>query len=238
MALFTAYELTAPNGVIKAVRFGLSVPAGDEIDDISDVTLSSTDAGLIQISNAALNASTWSIAGKSFAAGQAVQFDLAAIDDGSGSPESHKVFADWTSLAGNRRKDYMPLIVSPYSIAIAEDLAEALVTQLLPLSADVAELIRQENPVVLDAAPSAAQSPSAFVLDSSGGAFTVLLEQTIGTWRFYDVDGSTATNSVTIGTSGQTFNGETGPLVLDAGIGMVEIINTAGSTAFSVLFFP
>ena len=88
-------------------------------------------------------------------------------------------------------------------------------------------------PLSLATTPGGALVPGIYVVDTTSGAFACTLQASQrGTWTFIDATGTTATNALTIGTSGETYNGVAGGVTFDSGVGRVVITNHAGSTAY------
>lgn len=192
----------------------LRVDSGDTVV-VGNVTATSSHSDTT-VSSMAINSAAVTIEGAEYPAGTVVQYTLATTAIVTSDRKSYVDFA-YTTQSGDVRKVRETITVKPH------------------FAADGGTAVYGGGQVTsLTSAPAAALYPGVYDLDTSGGAFTVLLRQVKGVWLFLDPTGSTATNNLTIGTSSQTFNGTTGPLTWDGSHKEVRLINTAASTAFKV----
>ena len=192
----------------------LRVDAGDTVV-IGNVTSSSSHSDTT-VSSAAINSAPVTIGGAEYPTGTVVQYTLATTAIVTQDRQSYVDFS-YTTQSGDIRKVRETIVVKPH----------------FATSGGTA-VFGGGQVTALTSAPAAALYPGIYDIDTASAAFTVLLRQVKGVWLFLDPTGSTATNNLTIGTSGQTFNGSTGPLVWDGSHKEVRVYNAAGSTAYKV----
>ena len=207
-------QVTQP-GVEVAVVTPLRVDAGDTVV-IGTVTITPSDASTMSVSSAAMTAVDTDIGGTIYPAGQAVSYTLTVTGALTRNREASLKF-EYTTQTGDERIVTQPITLVPSFTATGG------------VAVFGGGLIES-----LAAAPALALYPGHYDIDTSGAAFTVLLRQVKGEWLFLDPLDTTATNNLTIGTASQTFNGQTGPLVMDGEVLACRVYNVAGGSAFKV----
>lgn len=208
-----AIELVSEGTEYQAMT-PLRVDSGDTVV-VGNVTATSSHSDTT-VSSMAINSAPVTIGGAEYPTGTVVQYTLTTTAIVTQDRQSYVDFG-YTTQSGDIRKVRETITVKPYFAASGGTAVYGggLVTSLT-------------------SAPAAALYPGVYDIDTSGGAFTVELRQVKGVWLFLDPTNSTDTNNLTIGTSSQTFNGSTGPLIWDGSHKEVRVFNAAGSTAFKV----
>lgn len=206
-------ELTSQGTEYQAMT-PLRVDAGDTVV-VGNVTATSSHSD-VTATVVAINAAAVTIGGAEYPAGTVAQYTLATTAVVAKDRESYVDFT-YTTQSGDVRKVRETITVKPH-FAVTGGTAVYGGGQVTSLTT----------------APAAALYPGIYDVDTSGGAFTVELRQVKGVWLFLDPTGSTASDNLTIGTSGQTFNGTAGPLTWDGSAKEVRVYNTGGSTAYKV----
>lgn len=207
-------QVTQP-GVEVAVVTPLRVDAGDTVV-IGNVTITPSDTSTMSVSAASMTTTDTDIGGTIYPAGQAVTYTL-TVTGTLAKDRQASIRFDYTTQTGDERIVSQPILLVPKFTAtggvavFGGGLIESLAT-----------------------APASALYPGHYDIDTSSGPFTVLLREVKGEWLFLDPLDTTTTNNLTIGTSSQTFNGQTGPLVMDGEVLACRVYNVAGGSAFKV----
>lgn len=192
----------------------LRVDTGDTVL-VANVAVASSHTDTT-VSGLAMNAAAVTIDGIEYPANTVATYNVATTASVTRDRKTYLTFT-YTTQTGDVRKARDTITVKPHFAVLGGTAVygAGLVT-------------------ALTAAPAEAVYPGIYHLDASGGAFTVLLRQVRGMWLFLDPTGTAATNNVSVGTSGQTFNGTAGPLTIDGSHKEVRVINLAATAAYRV----
>lgn len=194
----------------------LRVDVGDTVI-LGNVSETVSDSATMTVSGKSINTTPVVVGDITYPAGQAVIYTL-AVTGSLAADRTVSILWNYTTQTGDVRKVRQYILLRPHHVATGGVTAfgGGTITQLTT-------------------APAAALYPGLYDINTAGGAFTVLLQQVAGEWIFLDAANTTATNNLTIGTSSQTFNGSTGPLVMDGSVGVCRVYASAGGTAFKVV---
>lgn len=211
----SAIEANQP-GVEVGLVTPLRVDTGDTVV-IGDVTITPSDSSTMTVSAASMNSSPVVIGTTEYPTSTVVLYTLTVTGSIAKDRQVSLSFA-YTTQTGDQRIVVQHLTLKPNFTA----------------TGGVA-VYGGGSIEVLTTAPSAALYPGLYDVNTSGGVFTVLLREVKGDWHFLDAANTTATNNLTIGTAGQTFNGAAGPLVMDGNVGVCRVYNVSGGTAYKVV---
>lgn len=220
-------------GVLKSVPMGFDLASGDTLAGLSppNWTVTVSDPALLSVTNVTLGAVEQEINYATYAASQWVSFDLSALAvPADGTAVEHILFS-WVSTNGVKRTERVDVV-----IAASELIAEILGTeaaQLGMVTAGEGGGSTTLTVAVLDANDNSLE-PGRYVVDTSGGPISAVLTSDAGEWVFYDPNGTTATNNLTISSGSDTFNGAAGPLVYDGGAASIVVARATGATDMAV----
>ena len=212
MPSITPIEVTSPGVEAEAVT-PLRVDSGDTVA-IGDVTITESDDSTLAVSSAVMNASAVTVAGVEYPANTCVQYTLTITGTVRNSVMKHVDFV-YTTTAGDERTVRQQFKLLPHFESAGGVLAYGSGTV-----------------TTLSSAPVAALYPGIYDVDTAAGAFTVSLRQVRGVWRFLDPSNATAANNFTIGTTSQTFNSSTGPLIFDGSHLELLVYNVDGTVNY------